>query len=66
MLAHPVVTDVIKATFDVAFQHPRRRTTLGQCFEALLNGVGGRAFRSEAIGVFVRSGFRDGGQRLQV
>jgi len=66
MLAHPVVADVIKAAFDVAFQHPRRRTTLGQRFEALLNGVGGRAFRSEAIGVFVRRGFGDRRQRQQV
>jgi len=28
MLAHPVVTDVIEATFDVAFQHPLRRFAL--------------------------------------
>jgi hypothetical protein len=29
MLAHPVVTDVIEATFDVSFQHPLRRVAIG-------------------------------------
>ena len=66
VLEHPVVTDVIEATLDVAFQHPLRRRALAQCFEALLNGVRGGAFRSEAVGVFVRRGFRNWFQRLQM
>ena len=66
MLAHPVVTDVIEATFDVTFQHPLRRVAVGQCCKALLNGVGGGAFGTEAVGVFVRSGFGDGFQRQQM
>jgi hypothetical protein len=60
MVEHPFVADVVEAAFDVAFQHPLRRTAPAQCIEALLERVGSGAFRSEAIGVGIGGGLRDG------
>jgi hypothetical protein len=39
VLEHPIVADVIEATFYVTFQHPLRRVVVVQCFETLLDGV---------------------------
>ena len=60
------MADVVEAAFDVAFQHPLRRTPSAQRVETLLEGVGSGALRSEAVGIGVGGGLRDGFQCLQV
>ena len=66
MLKHPLVTDVVEAAFDVAFQHPLRRTIPTQRVETLLKSVRRGAFRSKSIGVGIGGGLRDGFQCQQI
>ncbi len=68
MPEHPFVIDVIKTSTNVAFQHPLGMgvTAAPQCEEAVSNGIRRTAFRPEAVGAFVRRGFRDGQQRQQM
>ena len=60
------MADVVEAAFDVALQHPLRRTPSAQCVKTLLECVRGGAFRSEAVGIGIGGGFRDGFQRQQM
>ncbi len=62
MFEHPFVADVVEAAFDVAFQHPLWRASPAQYVKALLERIGSGAFRSEAIGVGIGGGLRDGFQ----
>ena len=66
MLEHPLMADVVEATFNVAFQHPLRRASPAQCVETLLEGGGRGAFGAEAVGVGIGGGLRDGFQRQQI
>ena len=60
------MVDVIEATFDVAFQDPFSAVAMSKCREALLGGVCGGAFWSEALGIEIGMSFRDGEQSQQV
>jgi hypothetical protein len=66
MSEHPRVTDVVKTATDIAFKYPLWADLASQHTEALLDGVGSRAFRSKTIGVRVGSSLRDWKQRQQV
>ena len=60
MSEHPCVTDVVKAATDIAFKYPLRTDFSSQHSEALLDGIGGRTFRSKAIGVGIGGGLATG------
>ena len=62
----PSMTDVVKTAFYVAFKNPFRRIAFRQKFEALFDGVCGRAAFPETIRVGVRVGFGDWFQGHQV
>ena len=66
MFEHPIMADVVEAAFDVAFQHPLRRTAPAQRVKTLLERVGSGAFRSEAVGIGIGGGLRDGFQCQQI
>jgi hypothetical protein len=51
VVEHPRVADVIEAATDVALKNPLRTALASQHEEALVDSVGGRAFRSKTIGV---------------
>lgn len=51
MVEYPLVADVVETVTDVALQNPLCTGLLGQHTMALINGVGGRAFRTKTIGV---------------
>ena len=63
---HPVVADIVKTAFDIAFQNPFGRTFGSQYDEALLFTVRRGSFWPKPIGIPIRRGFRDGFQRQQV
>ena len=61
------MADAVETAFDVAFEHPDRRVALGQCTEALANGVGAGSAFAEPVGVAVsdRLSHRFQGQRVE-
>src|ERR1035438_6169773 len=55
----PSMTDVVETAFYISFKNPLRCVAFRQKFEALFDGVCGRATFPETIGVGVRTGFGD-------
>src|SRR5574343_1819324 len=59
----PVVTDVVKTTFDISFQHPFWGSFPAQYVSHLFDSVCRRALTSESVGMMVASCFSDRLQR---
>ncbi len=51
MPEHPFVGDVVKTSANVSFQHPRGAGLATQCQATHLNGIGGGAFGTKAVGI---------------
>ena len=60
------MTDVVETAFDVSLKNPLRRVAFRQKFEALFDGVRGRAAFPETIRVGVRKGSSDWFQSHQI
>ena len=60
------MADAVEAGADIPFQDPARSVGMPQGLETMLQGIRAAAFQSEAIGMAIRQGFRDGIQAQQV
>src|SRR5713101_8896366 len=60
------MAELVEGRVDVAFEDPLRGGPLGQCGEALLDGIGGGTRGPKPVGVRVGYGFRDRIQSQQI
>ena len=65
IVEQPLMANVVEAAFDVAFEHPAR-VFVTERSETLFNRVRTTSPLPEAIGILIRSGFRDRIERQQI
>src|SRR5437016_7724913 len=65
LFEQPLMANVVEAAFDVAFEHPAW-VFVAERSETLFNRVRTTSPLPEAVGILIRSGFRDRIERQQI
>jgi len=65
IVEQPLMANIVEAAFDVAFEHPAR-VFVAERSETLFNRVCTTSPQPEAVGILIRSGFRDRIERQQL